>query len=742
MKRCTQTILLIAVQVVVWTVLLCMVGMRAQAQSRRQDRLTAVVRQQLPDSSHAIALYELAEKYRAIYPDSALFYAKQAEEISAQLGFVKGLIRSLNIQANVIRDRGAYADAIVTYKRALSICDSAGQLADKPKLFNNIAIAYSRQGNYVQALENHFQSLRIKEKLGDSLGMANSMANIGLIYKKQGQYDEALKMYDLALKTFRILNDDEGMAAVLNNIGAIYRIREKYDSAQVYYEASLEVERRIGKQAGNDNPPNVATALINLADVYAEKNELLKARKAAEEAFKLFGAIDDRSGLITATRMLGAVCSKEGKIKEALSYLNQSIEIAQSLREPEEMRDSYLSLAELYEKTGDYSKALEAYKNFHALYDTLLNLEKAKTINSLKTQFETEKKEKEIERLRQEKEIQELELSRQTLLRNSFIIIAALAMALATTAYRSYRIKRKSEQALREKNEALDAALKIAEQQRQVAEEQRKVAEEQRKVAEEQRRIAEEANRIKTELLSIAAHDLKNPLQSISGFAELAQEQLEKAVADGDASRSATVRVFLDRIYSSSQRMAELIKCLLETAVLEEGKIALNLTETNISALVEAVVAEYEVRAKQKSQAIQAQIEPNCYAKADQVRLREVIENLLSNAIKYSPSAKTITVCCEKKKKLAQAELAEMPVSVLIAVKDEGQGLTEDDKKKVFGKFQRLSARPTGGESSTGLGLAIVKQIVELHGGKVWVESEGKDKGATFYVALPANSTT
>jgi Tetratricopeptide repeat. len=534
-------------------------------------------------------------------PDSALFYANEPKKISARLGFVKGLIRSLNTQANVIRDKGAYADAIIIYKRALSICDSAGQLADKPKLFNNIAIAYSRQGDYVQALENHFQSLRIKEKLGDSLGMANSMANIGLIYKKQKQYDEALKMYSLALKTFRTFNNDEGMAAVLNNIGAIYRIQEKYDSAQVYYEASLEVERRIGKKAGNDNPPNVATALINLADVYAEKNELVKARKAAEEAFKLYSAIDDRSGLITATRMLGIICSKEGKIKEALSYLSQSIEIAQSLREPEEMRNSYLSLSELYEKIGDYHKALEAYKNFHALYDTLLNLEKAKTINSLKTQFETEKKEKEIERLRREKEIQELELSRQTLLRNSFIIIAVLALALATTAYRSYRIKRKSEQVLREKNEALDAALKIAEQQRKVAEaqrkvaeEQRKVAEEQRKVAEEQRQIAEEANRIKTELLSIAAHDLKNPLQSISGFAELAKEQLDKAVADGEASRSAIVRAFLDKIYSSSQRMAELIKCLLETTVLEEGKIALNLTETNVSVLVETVVAEYE----------------------------------------------------------------------------------------------------------------------------------------------------
>ncbi len=727
MKRACKPCYPTAAQVIAWAVVLCAVGAQAQAQSGRQDGSATIIIQQLLDSSHAIALNGLAEKYRIIWPDSALFYAKRAEEISAQLGFVKGLIRSLNIQANVIRDKGAYADAIVIYKRALSICDSAGQLADKPKLFNNIAIAYSRQGNYVQALENHFQSLRIKEKLGDSLGMANSMANIGLIYKKQKQYDEALKMYSLALKTFRTFNNDEGMAAVLNNIGAIYRIQEKYDSAQVYYEASLEVERQIGKRAGNDNPPNLATALINLADVYAEKNELVKARKAAEEALKLYSAIDDRSGLITATRILGIICSKEGKIKEALSYLSQSIKIAQALREPEEMRDSYLSLSELYEKIGDYHKALEAYKNFHALYDTLLNLEKAKTINALKTQFETERKEKEIERLRQEKEIQELELSRQTLLRNSLIIIAALALALATTAYRSYRIKRKSEQVLREKNEALDAALKIAERQR--------------KAAEEQRQIAEEANHIKTELLSIAAHDLKNPLQSISGFAELAKEQLEKAAVDGETSRSTTVRAFLDRIYSSSQRMSELIKCLLETAVLEEGKAALNLTETNVSALVENVVAEYEEFAKQKSQVIQVQIEPDCYAKADQVRLREVIENLLSNAIKYSPNGKTITVYCEKKREPVKAEFSEIPASVLITVKDEGQGLTEEDKKKVFGKFQRLSARPTGGESSTGLGLAIVKQIVELHGGKVWVESEGKDKGAAFYVMLPTSST-
>jgi signal transduction histidine kinase len=105
-----------------------------------------------------------------------------------------------------------------------------------------------------------------------------------------------------------------------------------------------------------------------------------------------------------------------------------------------------------------------------------------------------------------------------------------------------------------------------------------------------------------------------------------------------------------------------------------------------------------------------------------------MLDNLISNAIKYSPTGKTIwlrTQAVPEKKR------------VLFEVRDEGLGFTEDDKSKMFGKFQRLSARPTAGESSTGLGLSIVKQIVELHGGAVYAHSEGRNKGAVFIVELP-----
>ncbi|MCS7212383.1 MAG: sensor histidine kinase [Chloroherpetonaceae bacterium] len=108
-----------------------------------------------------------------------------------------------------------------------------------------------------------------------------------------------------------------------------------------------------------------------------------------------------------------------------------------------------------------------------------------------------------------------------------------------------------------------------------------------------------------------------------------------------------------------------------------------------------------------------------------------VIDNLISNAIKYSPVNTTIWVTIEEQRENNR-------IQAVLAVRDEGQGLTEADVKNAFGKFQRLSAQPTGNESSSGLGLFIVKEIVERHGGKVWVESAGKNMGATFFITLPA----
>ncbi|MCS7012826.1 MAG: ATP-binding protein [Chloroherpetonaceae bacterium] len=250
-----------------------------------------------------------------------------------------------------------------------------------------------------------------------------------------------------------------------------------------------------------------------------------------------------------------------------------------------------------------------------------------------------------------------------------------------------------------------------------------------------QKQRAEEANAFKTELLGIAAHDLKSPLQSIIGFASLLKEH-----PDAEVSRAAAV------IERSSRNMVQLISDLLQSTEVDLGKVTLNRQPCYVERIAQTVVEQNVPQAKRKQQELIFSADNDCLVFADPARLAEIIDNLISNAIKYSPTGKRIWVSVRRKDssptvpaQARQADSTAPPPSIIVSVKDEGQGLTEEDMKKLFGKFQKLSAKPTGGEPSTGLGLSIVKQLVEMHGGRVWAESEGKHKGTTFSFELPAS---
>jgi signal transduction histidine kinase len=232
----------------------------------------------------------------------------------------------------------------------------------------------------------------------------------------------------------------------------------------------------------------------------------------------------------------------------------------------------------------------------------------------------------------------------------------------------------------------------------------------------------QEANRLKSEFLSIAAHDLKSPLQVISGFAEMITNTPDQ---HPHVYRNA------EKIHKATRRMLVLINHLLDTTAIESGKFKLNREWADISALAERIVENNRALAERKEQQLLLSTERDCTAYVDVKHMAEVMDNLVNNAIKFSPAGKIIRVDVHK-----LANHGSKNGKVQFVVKDNGPGLSKEDQQKLFGEFMRLSAQPTGGESSTGLGLSIVKQVVELHGGKVWAESEGKGKGAVFVVEL------
>jgi len=232
----------------------------------------------------------------------------------------------------------------------------------------------------------------------------------------------------------------------------------------------------------------------------------------------------------------------------------------------------------------------------------------------------------------------------------------------------------------------------------------------------------------KNELFGIVAHDLKNPLSTIHGIADLL---LKDATLSADEARE-----FYQNIYDSSEAMFALIKNLLDVNAIERGGIKFDVQPTNIVSAVEHSVNTYRAAAEQKTITLHLDMpEVLPMAQVDFTAFVQVFENLLSNAVKYSPHGNNVFIRLEPAMRTLANETTEPTVRVI--VQDEGPGLSDDDKAKLFGKFARLSAKPTGGEHSTGLGLSIVKKMAEAMNGRVWCESV-LGEGATFIVEFPA----
>src|SRR5262247_3265344 len=192
-----------------------------------------------------------------------------------------------------------------------------------------------------------------------------------------------------------------------------------------------------------------------------------------------------------------------------------------------------------------------------------------------------------------------------------------------------------------------------------------------------------QANAFKSEILGTVAHDLKNPL-------------------------------------------AVMVDDLVSDAMADALDITIRREPVDIAGLVQEVAEANRPLAARKEQTITVAAPPDHAAMCDGDRIREAIDNLVSNAVKYSPLGGAIDLLVTRE-----------DGGIMVQVKDRGAGLSPEDISRLFGRFQRLSAKPTAGETSTGLGLSIVKRIVDLHGGRIAVESAGPGKGATFKMILP-----
>lgn len=226
---------------------------------------------------------------------------------------------------------------------------------------------------------------------------------------------------------------------------------------------------------------------------------------------------------------------------------------------------------------------------------------------------------------------------------------------------------------------------------------------------------------MKLDFVSMAAHELRTPLTSIKGYLAVYRQENE-------AKFTSEQKMFLDRISIATQQLSALVENILSVAKIERGAFSLSTQAVNWQDIVKQTVGDFTLRAKSKriSLTFTDPIFEIPKLNLDKIRATEVLSNILANSINYTDVGGSVNVWMELKDNF-----------VITHVKDTGIGLTPDQVQHLFSKFYRVLGKLEGTMKGNGLGLYITKSIVELHKGKIWVESAGLGKGSTFSFSFP-----
>lgn len=403
-----------------------------------------------------------------------LFCASQAQSPKVYSGAYNPSIDSLllvlnTVQADTNRIKttislcGQFA-LIGNYEKAMQYIQEAMLQSKKinykkgiANSYNNIGVIYFYKGDYLKATDNYINALKIRQEIGDLKGVAASYTNIGTIYNFQGQTNKVLENYLKAVEIFEKIGDKKGLAATYNNLGVIYKEMQNYEKALLIFSKSLKFSEALG------DIQSISAVYGNIGTInFAQKN-YEEALKNQFKALQYSTKIGDKQAIALAKVNIGRSYSEQNKLLEAYNTVNEALAISKEIDDKDGLSETYLFLAELFEKQGDFKKALQ----YHTLYsnskDTLLNVQSSNQILEMNTKYESEKKDKELTQKDTEISKQQAETEKKNLQRNIFILGFVLVLLLSFYIFRGYRKKKSANLLLEEKNMLIEIQKKLVE---------------------------------------------------------------------------------------------------------------------------------------------------------------------------------------------------------------------------------------------------------------------------------------
>lgn len=679
--------------------------------------------------------------YRFNRYNEAILYYKQSLEIRSSKGLLCSAANTLENLARVYSQKSLYDDAYQSLNEALKIRE---QLQDETAIAstqNEIGNLYNQKGNIAEALRRYLMSLKIRQRIGNAQEIAKSLTNIGITYRKLGLYKNATVYLEQARDLILEGKDPSEAAYILVNLGNLYIDQKQYDIALKVFQEALAMRRKTGDDASlartlrniaqvqaqigytNSARDNYIVALklsqkLNdgkaIADTYNEMGNLEKQvgnYKVAiyhfEDALRIYDESGNFEGKALCLRKIGEMQIKLDKFDLALKNIDQSIALGKDLANMTLIHYGYLAKHEYFKATGNNKLALDYYVKHIKIRDSLdksrrneKNLEAQLDLELDKKKEEIKTIEGEVQLLRQEAKIQELEIKRQRVLNYAAIAFAILILSVAGIAYWVYRQKKRHNLLLKEKI----AIIRDVNEKLQVSEDALKLN-----------------VQTKDKLFSIIAHDLKSPFNGLVGLTEILSK-------NADNYTKAEIQEISKHINSSSNKVLTLIENLLNWARSQTGKLKLNPEILSIKEIADSCIEVANLSATEKSIKIKSNFTNNDIVYADKETITTVIRNLISNAIKFTGNGGEISLWAYSQYNY-----------ISIYITDTGVGMNGDEVNKLF-QVDKISTKGTNQESGTGLGLIICKEFVEKNGGSIEVESE-INVGTTFIIKLPTQKS-
>ncbi len=571
-------------------------------------------------------------------------------------------------------------------KKAESGIDVTTDEELRARVYSHLGNVYADLSNFPHAVEYYEKALKINQALGLKVETARNLGNIGLAHAEMLDYLKAIKYYQQALSLNEELSRTIGIAKNLGNIGLMYWNLQDYDHAIEYYTQSLALHEEIG------SIPGIATTLGNLGNVYYNLLNYPVSLQYLQQALAHFESIGDKHGIAANLGNIGNIFTDMADYPNALDYLERARVINMELGNTSGAAIALGNIGGIYATTG-----FHGYSSGLAEKYLLEAIALCDSIGNRRDQFEF------------------------------YYYLSDLYATLGRwqEAYQCHTLYHELEKAVHNEEAtkqtqryAIEREIAVMQREQEVLHVKNAELAAINTELEESNKQLTQVNFEKNEFLGIAAHDLKNPLSVITMIATILQDE-------SGTLNPEEIKGLADDIRTSSKHMFDLIVNVLDVNKIESGAILPPGEIVSVLQSVTIIAERFMTQAHHKAITLDWQAD-DISIEASMSVVLQILDNLVSNAVKFSPSHTRITLSAH----------ASTNDSVLFCVQDQGPGLTDEDKQHLFGKFKRLSARPTGGEHSTGLGLSIVKRFVELMNGRIWVESE-PGKGASFFVELP-----